>query len=194
MQLHFDSKHDLFSGEVCRECYTSMSQEERMVLEHRLGDHSLCQGHPDFPASELQYESPLLHDQRKAEWRHDHGDHSLCKKEYYLGCTAEEKAELMALEQRNQQFGAALVVSNQVSISNMEPKPKSQTQPPPMAVQVQAQPSAPPQAPQPQAQTQVPHPQAPQLQAQTQAPQPQAQTHPVAAAVVDDGTGVGFIP
>ena len=91
-------------GLACEQCVGEMKAEEKMLLEHRLGEHKGCG--EEFPESELQYESPAYYDQRKAEWKHAHGDHSLCKKEYYLGCTEEEKAELKQFEAKSRPHDA----------------------------------------------------------------------------------------
>lgn len=86
-------------GMACRHCVSQMKGDELMMLEHKLGNHGGCA--ESFPESELQYESPAYYDQRKAEWKHSHGTHDLCRPEYYLGCTDEEKAEIKEFEAKS---------------------------------------------------------------------------------------------
>ena len=92
---------EFLDGLICQECYMDMEGLEKMVFEHQRGKHELCKGQDDFPESELAFEGKPYHKQRKAEWRHAHGDHSLCKKKYYLGCTEEEREEQASLEKKN---------------------------------------------------------------------------------------------
>jgi hypothetical protein len=80
-----------------------MKGDEKLVFDHSQGRHTQCSGHTDFPESELQFEARIVHQQRRAEWRHYHGDHSLCKREYVLGCTPEEVAEAQRLSRLNKE-------------------------------------------------------------------------------------------
>lgn len=89
------------NGAVCSSCYSAMNGDEKLVFDHNSGNHDACKGVANFPESELEYESPAYYDQRRAEWKHHHGDHSLCLKKYYLGCTDEEKAEQADYEKRS---------------------------------------------------------------------------------------------
>ncbi len=111
MPCAYCSRHDraktntaqphVYGGMVCKLCFEELTPNELLVFKHKQGKHEACKDVPDFPESELRFEGAVYYEQRRAEWRHFHDDHSLCRKDFYLGCTLEERLELEKLEKES---------------------------------------------------------------------------------------------
>lgn len=118
------------NGAVCRRCYEEMAPDEKVVFEHEQGNHDGCRSYTDYPETELKFEGSTYHDQRRAEWRHFHGDHSLCKPEFVLGCTEQEKKKQEMYEQASQRYTQANAVAlEQVAFKDKEQFESPQSEP-----------------------------------------------------------------
>jgi hypothetical protein len=84
---------------MCKPCWDEGTEDMRHVIRHRNNLHKRCP--KDYPESELKYlpdnsKDVIAH--WKAEWRHAHGDHELCRPHYLFGCTAVEELQLKQLQ------------------------------------------------------------------------------------------------
>src|SRR5579883_2399397 len=70
-------------------CFSCLSHRER-AREKCIVFSLTSNGHTYEIHEQLKWEAQSYHAQRRAEWRHHHDDHSLCRPEFVLGCTPEE--------------------------------------------------------------------------------------------------------
>jgi hypothetical protein len=84
---------------MCKRCWEEGTEDMRHVVRHRNGIHQCCPR--DYPQSELIYlpdTSPDTIAHWRAEWRHSHNDHDICRPHYLFGCTPIEQLQLTHLQ------------------------------------------------------------------------------------------------
>ena len=85
---------------MCKRCWDEGTEDLRHVVRHRNGVHGLCP--KDYPPSELSRLpnlDPALLAHWRAEWRHTHGDHELCRPHYLFGCSQIEMLQCIQVQQ-----------------------------------------------------------------------------------------------
>lgn len=65
---------------MCAACWHAASDGTRVFIYHHNNDHTFCGLFRELPESEYPYLAKEYMDEWKAEWKHTHGDHSLCQR------------------------------------------------------------------------------------------------------------------
>lgn len=104
LQNHSPADISLIPPDVCmcKKCWEGGTEDMRQVIRHRNGKHDQCP--TEFPPSELAFLPDVSEDtvnHWRAEWKHSHELHDLCRPHYMFGCTPVETVQAEQVMRHN---------------------------------------------------------------------------------------------